>query len=101
VSRIGRKAVSLAFRMAKTAQGSMRELDHLRGLPAVEIFFTALWILAALVWVIAIKVGAVRGMRAGIFGLAGIIAVGWVVLKALRARTRREMKEYYGSSSDS
>lgn len=94
------KAVTMAFRLAKTARDSMRELDHIKGVPGVEIFFTAVWLLAAVVWTVAIKVGAVRGMNAGILGLAGIIATGWVVLKALRLRSRREAEEYYGRASD-
>jgi len=93
------KAVTLAFRLAKTARDSVRELDHIKGIPGVEIFFTAVWLLAAVIWVVAIKVGAVRSMGAGILGLAGIVATGWVVLKALRIRSRREAADYYRSET--
>lgn len=97
---IRHRAVSLAFRLAKSARDSVRHLDHVKGVPAVEIFFTAVWLTAGVVWAIAIKVGAVRGMLAGILGMAGIITVGWVILKALRERSRREREEYYGEPAD-
>jgi hypothetical protein len=98
--KIKNKAVTLAFRLAKTARDSVRELDHIKGVPGVEIFFTSVWILAGVVWIVAIKVGAVQGMRAGILGLAAIIATGWVAHKALRARSRREVEEFYGRSGE-
>jgi hypothetical protein len=99
MKQIRQKAVTLAFRLAKTARESV-QLDHVKGLPGVEIFFTAAWLTAAVIWMVAIKVGAVQGRRAGILGMAGIIAIGWMVLKALRARSRREMREYYDRPAD-
>lgn len=97
MKRVRGKAVSLAFKMARGARESMRDLDHLKTVPAVEIFALAVWLAAAVVWLIAIKVGAVPGMRAGIFGFAGIIAGGCLAMRALRAWTRRDDAEYYGS----
>lgn len=100
MKRIRRKAVTFAFRLAKTARDSVRELDHIKGVPGVEIFVTAVWLMSAVVWIVAIKVGAVQGMRAGILGLAAIIGIGWIVVRALRARSKREAEEYYGRASD-
>ena len=98
--RISQRAVSFAFRLAKTARDSMRDLDHVKGVPGVEIFVTAVWLMTGVIWGIAIKVGAVHGMRAGIIGMAGIISVGWLVLKALRQRSRKELEDYYGQPAD-
>ena len=54
----------------------------------------------ALIWLLGIVAGAIAALPWGILGLAGMLAIGILLVKVLRERLANKEDDYYSSNVD-